>query len=961
MLIIGLLCFSTISSLSVIVPQAKAEIGFSDFETGFNGWEPFTINNGTAQRDSSYSHSGSYSVEQVAETTGSDPESSYGGIRFPVTTTSSHYALSCWVYVTQRSDAMATTYIGFYYPTGPFPYREDVSWNAWGDGSSYVDVRQSEGYAPKLDVPYGLTLNTWHHAEIVLYTDLGTASIWLDGSQIVNNWPAFNPGDKPDCCFMAGSAAPGGYAFRQYVDDVATSDERLPVGYWKFDEGSGDIAYDSAGTNNGIIRGVPAWTTGIVGEALRFDGAQNNYVALSSQLNVNDAMTVEVWVYPEFDPTNPAAYPQQFGCAGRQIVRKSSVADDTFYLAFYSGYYFNQTNPVPRIQVGFYYQGGGNVGLVVSIPGLISEGQWYHLAAVFKRNDYARLYVNGVEEVSNPTEDKPLRVSSRRLTIGQEADIVGGDPVDTPSTPQTWIGKIDEVKIYNYARTAEEIWHDSGPYVHNLNTGLDYVTIQAAIDAPETLDGHTILADKGIYQECVVINKSISLVGEDRDLTVIDGSNSWPLNVTADGVTITGFTMTHFSRSLWLTSVHNCTISNNTIESSFDGIEVDGHSTDITISYNLIRNNTRDGMYVAGLNHHIYNNTVLGNGNYGLLLQIDVSTSIRCSGCVVEKNNFLQNGWQGSNNGGIMLDRADNSTISKNAISQNSGFGGICLLNGCCNNSITENYVEGNSYGIRDAYDSRDNRIYHNCFDGNTYNALTLTSVDTWDDGYPSGGNYWSDYAGVDLFWGPSQNLTGSDGIGDTVYAIGPNNVDHYPLTSRWAAPDIAIPYLSTSKTGCSPMPTVGKNYIVSINITINNEGRTLQIFNITASANSTEIGRTLITLSNGSSTNVVMIWNTTGFDYGDYNITVNVEPLLGELVLGDNAKGISKLIRVTVPGDVDGNSVVSIMDVVKITSSYMAKRGQPAYNSNADINDDGVINILDVVICTSHYGQHHP
>lgn len=226
----------------------------------------------------------------------------------------------------------------------------------------------------------------------------------------------------------------------------------LSIGYWKFDEGSGNIAYDSAGTvGNGIIRGVANWTTGIAGGALRFDGAQNNYVALSSTLNVADAMTVEAWVYPEFDPTNPDAYPQPFGDAGRQIVRKSSVGDDTFFIAFYNGYYLNPTNRVPYIQTAFFYQGGGGVGIQISIPGLISKGQWYDLVATFKRNDYTRLYVNGVEKMALPTEDKPLRVSSRHLTIGQEADVVGGDPLDTPSTPQTWIGKIDEVKIYDYA------------------------------------------------------------------------------------------------------------------------------------------------------------------------------------------------------------------------------------------------------------------------------------------------------------------------------------------------------------------------------------------------------------------------------------------------------------------------------------------------------------------------------
>jgi hypothetical protein len=55
-----------------------------------------------------------------------------------------------------------------------------------------------------------------------------------------------------------------------------------------------------------------------------------------------------------------------------------------------------------------------------------------------------------------------------------------------------------------------------------------------------------------------------------------------------------------------------------------------------------------------------------------------------------------------------------------------------------------------------------------------------------WDDSYPSGGNYWSDYIDVDVYHGVSQNIAGSDGIGDTPYVIDANNIDHYPLMSPW-------------------------------------------------------------------------------------------------------------------------------------------------------------------------------
>jgi len=53
----------------------------------------------------------------------------------------------------------------------------------------------------------------------------------------------------------------------------------------------------------------------------------------------------------------------------------------------------------------------------------------------------------------------------------------------------------------------------------------------------------------------------------------------------------------------------------------------------------------------------------------------------------------------------------------------------------------------------------------------------------TWDDGYPSGGNYWSNYTGADIKSGISQDETGSDGIGDTAHIVSSgNNTDRYPL-----------------------------------------------------------------------------------------------------------------------------------------------------------------------------------
>jgi hypothetical protein len=55
-----------------------------------------------------------------------------------------------------------------------------------------------------------------------------------------------------------------------------------------------------------------------------------------------------------------------------------------------------------------------------------------------------------------------------------------------------------------------------------------------------------------------------------------------------------------------------------------------------------------------------------------------------------------------------------------------------------------------------------------------------------WDNGYPAGGNYWSDYTGKDQYSGTKQNANGSDAVGDTPYDINFGQRDHYPLISPY-------------------------------------------------------------------------------------------------------------------------------------------------------------------------------
>ena len=101
-------------------------------------------------------------------------------------------------------------------------------------------------------------------------------------------------------------------------------------------------------------------------------------------------------------------------------------------------------------------------------------------------------------------------------------------------------------------------------------------------------------------------------------------------------------------------------------------------------------------------------------------------------------------------------------------------------------NTIIANTIEDNFYGILVESYCQNNHIYHNNFLSNWDHVNNFESTNVWDNGYPSGGNYWDDYTGVDNYRGPGQNMTGSDGIGDTPYSITYYGQDQYPLMDPW-------------------------------------------------------------------------------------------------------------------------------------------------------------------------------
>jgi len=234
----------------------------------------------------------------------------------------------------------------------------------------------------------------------------------------------------------------------------------------------------------------------------------------------------------------------------------------------------------------------------------------------------------------------------------------------------------------------------------------------------------------------------------------------------------------------------NNILTGNNIVNGTVGIELDGSSN------NTLRNNHMSG--------NQFNFALRGNEASDFVNDVDDSNTVDgktvCywiekrdevvpadAGYValVNSHNITVRGLQLENNWeGILLFDTTASEIVKNNITENEV--GIVLFSSS-NNSLYKNNIENNYHGIELA-DSSENSIYHNNFVTNSAQVLTLNSTNVWHDGYPSGGNYWSDYDGSDSFNGPYQNLTGTDGIGDVQYVINVDNADRYPLMPPYVA-----------------------------------------------------------------------------------------------------------------------------------------------------------------------------
>jgi parallel beta-helix repeat protein len=536
-----------------------------------------------------------------------------------------------------------------------------------------------------------------------------------------------------------------------------------------------------------------------------------------------------------------------------------------------------------------------------------------------------------------------------------------------------------------------------------------YPTIQAALDHAAV--GDTIQVSAGIYYEHVYVNKSVTILGENPQTTIVDGSaNGTIFDLDGSSIHISGFTIRNggngrnaiASEKTTMTS-DNHQISNNIITTSQYGIFLT-YSAGNKIFNNTFINNVFAGICVNSAGSaNITGNTIVGSP-YGI--KTTSSTNNIIVGNTISQDSYaiyLSSASTGNtvrNNvlygkTACVYSSSDSTTVDHNTLIDGAtgvylynAHSGSVYYNTCKNssygirlynpsqmtsshtvsnnkilytdwaiefvysdgNTLTGNWLQQNVYGIYMS-SSSSNTFYRNNFVNNKMQASAGTGSNSWSKSIQgkSYGNYWSDYTGKD---------TNGDGIGDTnlPYRIPATGTDNYPLMRTWSEHDIAVTSVAPSKNQVNP----GEVVTITVKVRNNDNITASETFTVTAKYNNTVIGTQQVTaLTQGATSILTFNWDTTGVTPGNYTIKAEASTVTDELNTDNNSLNDGTVkIKAFLSGDINHDGVVNTQDLTLLKQAFGSTLGSPNWNANADFNKDNKIDALDLYQLGRNWGK---
>jgi parallel beta-helix repeat protein len=517
-------------------------------------------------------------------------------------------------------------------------------------------------------------------------------------------------------------------------------------------------------------------------------------------------------------------------------------------------------------------------------------------------------------------------------------------------------------------------------------TGTAYIRASGSVDpsdAPIQRNGtlYTLIGNISSSSDGIVVEKNdVTLNGAGYELSGagISGSNGVNLS-TRNNVTIMNLNVRNYGQGVYLHISSNNVVSWNNITGNKQyGIRLEDSSRNNTILRNSMRDNYIGLHLYLSSNNNISQNTFISGGVFvyssfdntlqentvdgkPLVYLENVSNqTVTNAGqaILVRCHNILLENLTASDSAlGVELWETNNSKIKNTTVS--GMYTGIGLYNSH-SNTIESNEITGNYYGIGLFLGSSNNSVYHNNLISNTVQAADFGSKNIWDDGYPTGGNYWSGYVGADQKCGPDQNSLGSDGIGDSKQLIETNSSDRYPLFTMWkalAGHDLSVVSVVSAKT------VIGQSYGLNISLYVHNHGLYDETFNASIYANEIRIGLRAISLKSSEFATVEVVWNTSDYVLGNFTIGGLVDVVSGENNTANNLFTGGWVI-IAKPGDVTGpngwpDGKCDIRDVSFVSRLFGIFYPDQKYNPNMDVIYDLKIDIKDISSIAKLFGKY--